>query len=307
MKTNKKNIKVEQEYDLNNKNCQINKEKKFIPFWYRFWLSITGVDKYYFIAVEGAKRSLEYVCALTLVISIILTFSFVFEAKHLLDESAKFINENISDFTVSSDGLKIENGVKPIEIILKRVNQPKIVIDDESSEGKNDEVLYKYDGNIIIFGKEQLLLKINSLNRKISYKDALNILGMDKISKNDVLGFYNEKGNLQRVYSTMGITLFIYFFIECFVTMIANIIALSLVGMIVSRTLRMKFKFSGLFSMSTAAITLPSVLTLIYALFFIFTGFTMKNFVIMTTMISYVYIVAALINIYRNLVKISGD
>jgi hypothetical protein len=33
----------------------------------------------------------------------------------------------------------------------------------------------------------------------------------------------------------------------------------------------------------------------------------MENFVIMTTLISYVYIVAALINIYKNLVRISGN
>lgn len=295
----------------NNKNNKINenndKQKKFIPLWYRFWLSITGVDKYYFLAVEGAQRSIQYICALTLVICIILTSSFVFEAKHLIDDSAKFLKNNISDFTVSSNGLQIENNVKPVEITLKRVNQPKIIIDDESSEEKNDETLYKYDGNIIIFGKEKLLFKINSINRNISYKDALNILGMDKINKSDILGFYDETGNLHRLYSTMGITLFLYFFIECLITMIANIIALSLVGIIVSRTLRMKFKFNGLFSMSTAAITLPSLLTLIYALFYIFTGFTMENFVIMTTLISYVYIVAALINIYKNLVRISGN
>ena len=304
----------------NNKNNKINenndKQKKFIPLWYRFWLSITGVDKYYFLAVEGAQRSIQYICALTLVICIILTSSFVFETKHLIDDSVKFLKNNISDFTVSSNGLQIENNVKPImekialnslEITLKRVNQPKIIIDDESSEEKNDETLYKYDGNIIIFGKEKLLFKINSINRNISYKDALNILGMDKINKSDILGFYDETGNLHRLYSTMGITLFVYFFIECLIIMIANIIALSLVGIIVSRTLRMKFKFNGLFSMSTAAITLPSLLTLIYALFYIFTGFTMENFVIMTTLISYVYIVAALINIYKNLVRISGN
>ena len=151
-----------------------NKQKKFIPLWYRFWLSITGVDKYYFLAVEGAQRSIQYICALTLVICIILTSSFVFEAKHLIDDSAKFLKNNISDFTVSSNGLQIENNVKPVEITLKRVNQPKIIIDDESSEEKNDETLYKYDGNIIIFGKEKLLFKINSINRNISYKDALN-------------------------------------------------------------------------------------------------------------------------------------
>ena len=296
----------DKENNLNNKNNKDN-EKKYIPFWYRFWLSITSVDKYYFIAIEGAKRSIGYICILTLAISIIITTSFVFEGKYLVDGSVNYIKNNIADFTVSSDGLKMENNVKPIEITLKRVSQPKIIIDDESSEEKNEEKLYRYNGNIIIFGKEQLLLKIDSINRKISYKNALNILGMDKISKNDIVGFYNESENLQRLYSTMEITLFIYFFIECFITIITNVIALSLVGVIVSRILKMKFKFSGLFSMSTAAITLPSVLTLIYALFFIFTGFIMKNFVVMTTTISYVYIIVALINIYRNLVRISGN
>lgn len=301
-----KNIQTGDEPDSKN-NTNKNNKKRLIPFWYRFWLSITSVDQYYFIAIEGAKRSIEYICIITIILGIIITSSFVFETKNLLDDSAKYIKDNITDFTVSADGLQIENNVKPIEITLNRVNQPKIIIDDESSEEKNEETLYKYNGNIIIFGKEQLFIKIDSINRKISYKDALNIIGMDKIRKNDILGFYNEEENLQRVYFTMDVILFIYFFTEFFVMMFANIMALALVGMIVSRTLRMKFKFSGLFSMATAAITLPSILTLIYALFFIFTGFTMKNFVIMTTLISYVYIVAALINIYRNLVKISGN
>ena len=127
------------ENNKSNKNNKNNDEqKKFIPLWYRFWLSITGVDKYYFLAVEGAQRSIQYICALTLVICIILTSSFVFETKHLIDDSVKFLKNNISDFTVSSNGLQIENNVKPVEITLKRVNQPKIIIDDESSEEKNN-------------------------------------------------------------------------------------------------------------------------------------------------------------------------
>ena len=71
--------------------------------------------------------------------------------------------------------------------------------------------------------------------------------------------------------------------------------------------LGMKFKFSAIVSMSISAITLPIVLAIIYAICFIYTGFIMKYFTVMFSAISYVYIIMALIDIFHNLVKISGE
>lgn len=307
----KNNVDENDIFKKNTNNTENNdkkkKDKKYMPLIYRFWYSITDIDKYYFIAIEGAKRSLAYIIILTAIISIIITTAFVKETEKLMDSSIDFIEKNITNFTITNNKLILESEKKPIEIKLDRVNEPKIIINDETSENENQEIVNKYNGDVIFFGKEKIIFKINEINKTIDYKNIMELLNFDKISKEDIAGYYNNKDNLKETYSTMYVMLFVYFFAECFVSIITNVIAIALVGMIISRMLGMKFKFSALFSMSTASITLPIILAMIYALAFIFTGFTMKYFTVMFTIISYVYIIMALIDIYRNLVKISEN
>ena len=303
------------DFKINNENKQKyskvysnnNKKKKYIPLWYRFWISIADIDKYYYIATEGLRRSILYIVILVILASLIVTGAFVNESKKVFKGSADFIANNISDFTISKDGLKLENDKKPIETKLNRAREFKIIINDESSEDENNSAIEKNNGEIIIFGKNAIYLKVNDIEKTFTYDEVMNFLELEKISKSDIIGLASNEQETNRMFIAMLFSLSIYFILQNIVIVVAYIIAIALVGVIMATLLGMKFKFSAIISMSISAITLPVVLAIIYAICFIYTGFIMKYFTVMFSAISYVYIIMALIDIFHNLVKISGE
>lgn len=303
------------DFKINNENKQKyskvysnnNKKKKYIPLWYRFWISIADIDKYYYIATEGLRRSILYIVILVILASLIVTGAFVNESKKVFKGSADFIANNISDFTISKDGLKLENDKKPIETKLNRAREFKIIINDESSEDENNSTIEKNNGEIIIFGKNAIYLKVNDIEKTFTYDEVMNFLELEKISKSDIIGLASNEQETNRMFIAMLFSLSIYFILQNIVVVVAYIIAIALVGVIMATLLGMKFKFSAIVSMSISAITLPIVLAIIYAICFIYTGFIMKYFTVMFSAISYVYIIMALIDIFHNLVKISGE
>ncbi len=303
------------DFKINNENKQKyskvysnnNKKKKYVPLWYRFWISIADIDKYYYIATEGLRRSILYIVILVILASLIVTSAFVNETKKVFYGSADFIENNISDFTISKDGLKLENDKKPIETKLNRAREFKIIINDESSEDENNSAIEKNNGEIIIFGKNAIYLKVNDIEKTFTYDEVMNFLELEKISKSDIIGLASNEQETNRMFNAMLFSLSIYFILQNIVVVVAYIIAIALVGVIMATLLGMKFKFSAIVSMSISAITLPIVLAIIYAICFIYTGFIMKYFTVMFSAISYVYIIMALIDIFHNLVKISGE
>ena len=65
----------------------------------------------------------------------------------------------------------------------------------------------------------------------------------------------------------------------------------------------MPFKYGALYSLSISAITLSVILNAIYLIVNMFTGFVIPYFQIMYTLISYVYLIAALLIMRSEIIK----
>ena len=111
-----------------------------------------------------------------------------------------------------------------------------------------------------------------------------------------LLSFINS-GNIYAYYAFLMIftiiLLFLYFTSEFFM----NTISLALLGYLIGRINRMRIKISATFNIGIYALTLPTVLKLIYIILNIFTNIQIKYFDWMYTAIAYVYVLVAILMI----------
>lgn len=300
---NEENNDDEKKYSKN-KNSSEDKGEKYFPMWKRFLISITDIDQYYLLVGEGLHRNFTYLVSLIAILNLIITIAFVSETKRAFENSADFIEKNIADFTITKEELILKNESKPIVAKLNRARELKIILNDESSENDNNDEIERCKEDIIIFGKNNVYIKIKNFNRTYSYNKLMNFLQFDKISKSDIVGLANNKQEVNKIFRIMFLILLIYFFIEFFMTIFIYIVSVMLIGIIVSRCLYLKLKVRIVFCMAVASITLSIVLAAIYVLCFIYTGFIMDYFSLMFSIIAYVYMTMSLIDIYLNLVEV---
>ena len=86
-------------------------------------------------------------------------------------------------------------------------------------------------------------------------------------------------------------------------TAILDTIALSLLGFIVSRIIRLPLKYGSIYSISVSSITLSVIINLIYMIVNLFTGFVIPYFQVMYTLVSYVYLIAVLFILRSEIIK----
>jgi hypothetical protein len=148
---------------------------------------------------------------------------------------------------------------------------------------------------MFILLKDRVVMRYSSgLMTEGSYDDIKEYYKMDTVNKETVLEKINGNGR-QDIYFTILFVAFAMTFIINFVSTLINVLALSLLGIIIAKLVKTSLKYSAIFNMSISAITLPTLLSLIYSVLQLFTGFNMEYFQIMYTIVSYIYLIAAIL------------
>ena len=266
----------------------------FRLFCERIWNSIVNFDKYEEITTISTKTSIAYVAALILIFAIVITIAAAFNYTNMVNNVISQISSSEADFSISKDdGLVISNDNK--QYILEK-NNVKIILDETSSDYSTySNEMNEYNGCFILLLKDTFYLKINKNNNIVSYNynDFFNLANIENINKNEILEKYNNhKNNITYIFV---IYIFITIFVSYFMSALVDILALVLIGKIVTKIYGMKISFSGLFSIAASALTLSILLECIYLTINILTGFTIKYFQIMYLMIAIIYMISAIV------------
>lgn len=122
MKKNEKKEEIEE-----NKNKKIEESTKK-GFFKKVFYSITKIEKYPEMAVEGVPKALIYISKLVAIIAIILCIWTMFQANNLLHEGIDYINNNFPDFSYK-DGILVVDSKEPIIIEEQDSKIGKVIID----------------------------------------------------------------------------------------------------------------------------------------------------------------------------------
>lgn len=136
----------------------------------------------------------------------------------------------------------------------------------------------------------------------MTYEDISKNQNINGLSKQQILDYTNSS-TMILIYITFFVITVVFGLIAYSIQILLDIFLLSIIGLIMSKIAAVKLKYKEIFNMSIYALTLSIVLYLIYICVNITTGFTIKYFDLAYEIISYIYIITAILMIKSDLIK----
>ena len=276
------------------------REKK-IPFFKKILLSIKDLDKYNILISEKLRRSIFYLLEIMAIFTIILSAVMTYKTNEYLSDFCNYVRNDIPNFTINAQGLDVENE-EPI--IIKNDNEfkYKLILDDtiDTADKYADEIS-EYDGIVGLALQNKFILISNYTQTEISYENLLDNFETEEITKESMIDLIEN--NVSVIDATVYLSIFITTYFMYTISTLIDVLALSLLVIIISKMARIALKYSQCVMIAIYALTLPIIVNLIYSCANVFTGFYMSYFQIMYTLISYIYIVAVILIMRSELIK----
>lgn len=273
-------------------------------FFVRAYKAITNFETYTQFAIEPISKAIKYLAILVLIFSIIVTTIYITSFKSKISQGVSYLKENIEDINFNNKTLSYNNG--EYSIYNDDKNMIPIIIVDTSEEPNIEEYrnkvkLYDY-GFILLKDKIEIFISTQSNEKQFTtmqYSDY----NIDNMSKEEILNNLNNP--IICVY--LGIAVFIVEFIQYFIYILLNAVVLAVMGQLLAMILKLKMKFSETYRMGIYALTLPTILELIYIILNNTTGLVIQYFSWMYTTISYIYICVAILIIKTDFINMQNE
>ena len=147
-----------------------------------------------------------------------------------------------------------------------------------------------------------MVMKTQDSKTSITYEDISKNQEINGFSKQKILDYVNSNVIIS-IYVAFCIATFLVIFIAYSIQILLDVLLLSIIGIIMSKIAGVSLKYKEVFNMSVYALTLSIFLYLIYMCANIMTGITIKYFDLAYQIISYIYIITAILMIKSDLIK----
>ena len=279
----------------------MEEEIVYIPKHKKVWLSITKFERYPEMATEGVGRAFGYLTWFMFIFSIILSFAFMIKFAMITKQGVDFLDKNFNEITYSEGVLNLDSVNKSAKTDFGNVIvNTEDLTEEQIKELENKKSLTDVE---IIWLKECVIVKYNEGTSRLYYKDILDNFEIKSFDKAKIINFVNEQLNGPKIYVVFLIVGVIYFFIGYFIKTLLDVLILSIFGMITTLIAGIQIRYRAVFNMSVYAITLSTILQLIYIIINTFTGFNVKYFDLMYTAISFICLTAAIFMIKSDVIR----
>ncbi len=274
-------------------------EQKKMSFFKRAKNAIINFDEYQNFSKEKVGTALKYFLKLMIIFSIIIS---VFLTARLYKE----VETIKTSFANECPNFKIENNTLVVDGENKKYEKDfeyeilGLIIDSENTD-LTEEQEEKYQ-RVIAFYKDKMIMKTQDTKIGMTYEDISKNQEINGFSKQKILDYANSNAMIS-IYVAFGVVTFLVIFIAYSIQIIIDIFLLSIIGIIMSKIAGVSLKYKEVFNMSVYALTLSIVLYLIYMCANIMTGITIKYFDLAYQIISYIYIITAILMIKSDLIK----
>jgi hypothetical protein len=228
--------------------------KKKLPFFRKFKYAIIKPSAYSEMVQEGVKRAILYLLLLALTLGVISATYHTVSSAISYNAFISNLEEKVPDFALEDGELSVE-GDEPIIFEENTVGETFIVDDTGTYTRENiDSLLEEYSTVVLITDKYILTVDGGEITE---YR--FSEFGDFYVDKEMLLTFLPY---LTWLLVLMGIGLVFWFF----VSKLLMGFFYALIGMIVSKILKKQYSYSQLYSMGLYAITLPSIIAIIFSI-----------------------------------------
>lgn len=277
---------------------------KKMNFFVRVYKAVTNFETYTQFAIEPISKAIKYLAILVLIFSIIVTTIYITSFKSKISQGVSYLKENIEDINFNNKTLSYNNG--EYSIYNDDKNMIPIIIVDTSEEPNIEEYRNKvklYDYGFILL-KDKIEMFISTQSDESQFTTMLySDYNIDNMSKEEILNSINNP--IICVY--LGIAVSIVEFIQYFIYILLNAVVLAIMGQLFAMILKLRMKFSETYRMGIYALTLPTILELIYIILNNTTGLVIQYFSWMYTTISYIYICVAILIIKTDFINMKNE
>lgn len=291
----------------------LNKEKKVKKnsekqsgFFNKLWNSIVKIEKYPDMAAEGLGRAIGYISKVVAILAIVLCLGAMYQTYQVVQKGVNYLQNEFPEFSYKDGVLNIQS-----EDVINISENDSIVgqtIIDTKAE--DEQTINKYINEIeqagsgMIILKNKVILKNGSVAGTINYdyKEISSQVGLTEFNKQDVINYANSS-QIINLYASVFLTIFIYAFSMYLLTTLSNAVLLSAFGYLTTWLARIKMRYVAIFNMSVYALTLSTVLNILYIAVNIFIRFNMEYFQVMYVAVSAIYLVAAIFLLKTEFIK----
>ena len=263
-------------------------------FFKKVWYSIIKLEKYGEMSAEGLSRAIKYLIQISLIMAIILSLGTIYQINEKVKKGVEFLNNEVGEFSYKDGILKVEKDM-PIRAPSSTVGE--IIID---TNVQSEEEINQYMNSIeekmgILILKDKVMIKGLTGGDTISYKYStlLNEIGITQIDRQGAINYFNSSA-VWSIYIQIFIIICIYTLISTFLSIITNVLILSLFGWIATWFARIKMRYVAIFNLAVYSLTLSVFLQASYAIVNILTGFNMTYFQVMYVAVAAIYLIAAI-------------
>lgn len=297
--------KDEEKKDNNGKNNSPEYKKIKLSFFKKIKVSIIDFDKYYIIASESVSRTIGYLVKLFILFSVIVSIAVTYKVADTIKDVCNNIEKDVPSFKLTDNTFSVDSE----EIIRIEKNDGyinlKVIMDNSDEYEQYKQELETYNGYAIALNKHNFTAKISGGNVvSFSYEEIKDNFANDiSITKESIINILTDTNVYILVFAYIVIVLFLIYF----VSMLIDIFALSLLGLIITKIVRLPLTYSSVLAIAASSTTLPIILNLLYLLANVLMNFTMPQFQTMITLVSYIYLIAGILILRSNLIKNSNN
>lgn len=285
-----------------------NMEK--IGFFKRIKLSVFNLENYKTFANEKFSKAIKYIFILITIAVVILSIVSAIQLNKDISRLLDYVESEFPDFSIKDGKLEVE---KKLEAYDKDYDM-KLIVDtsDEVSEetlkaykDKSRESMYS-----IILLKDKVIYRVKELSneeKETHYTSIMDTLKISNITKSEMIQKYFNS-NMRR---DISIIVWVYAFLSLYLInlkiVIQDVLIVTIFGWIAARLTRVTLKFSQTASLAIYSLTLSIILSTVYAVVSAFYDFEISYFSVMYMLISYIYMVAAIMIMKDNFNDTSGE
>lgn len=297
------------EYDDKNKKNQNSENNNDLfkkkGFFKKLWYSITKIEKYPEMATEGVPRAFIYLLKIVAIFVIISCLCSIYQLNTIVKQGVEYLKNDFPEFSYK-DGILDVQSDEPI-IYEDNPQFGMMFIDTKTDdETKINEYIdsIMQSGNGVIVLKNKIIIKTQAVTATAIYEytDLFGQMGLSEFNKAQLIE-YISSSQVYSLYLSVFVMLFIYTFMIYFLNILTYVLFISIFGAIANIITKLKMRYAAIFNMSVYAITLSTILYMIYILINAFVPFEVKYFELMYISVATIYLIAAIFIIKAEFIK----
>lgn len=277
-------------------------------FFKRVKTAVVNFEGYQRFADEKSSKAVKYFFQIVLIFVIFASIAVIYPLINNIKNGVEYMKTDIPNFTVQDNKLTMESE-EPVTVKNENVS---LVISLNPNLNKEDVNKFFEENNTYnnaaLFIQDEFFIKIGTTTGTIAYdyKTLSEAIGIQELSKQAVIDYFDNSGYI-KLFMAMFLFMLAYLYLTYIIVTILDVLILSILSFITVKLYRVKLDYKQCINISIYALTLPIILNTIYVLINAFTGFTIEYFQIMYNIISYIYIVAAILMIKADYNKTGSD